>query len=114
MGQQSLITTSLLEVRWFSLSTRSLQEILPASLLNVYRSFRLRIISLLKIVTVIPSITSSKMASVSSNNVISYCVVAAESASRQIPIAFLERVNEDFNKRYGGGKAATVVAHGLN
>ncbi|KAF4349143.1 hypothetical protein F8388_015840 [Cannabis sativa] len=38
-----------------------------------------------------------------------YCVVAAESASRQIPIAFLERVNEDFNKRYGGGKAATVV-----
>ncbi|KAF4391430.1 hypothetical protein G4B88_005501 [Cannabis sativa] len=43
-----------------------------------------------------------------------YCVVVAESASRQISIAFLERVNEDFNKRYGGGKAATVVAHGLS
>ncbi|KAF4363975.1 hypothetical protein F8388_000558 [Cannabis sativa] len=40
---------------------------------------------------------------------VTYCVVAAESASRQIPIAFLERVNEDFNKRYGGGKAATIV-----
>lgn len=43
-----------------------------------------------------------------------YCVVAVESAGRQIPIAFLERVKEDFNKRYGGGKAATAVAHGLN
>jgi hypothetical protein len=29
-------------------------------------------------------------------------VVAVESAGRQIPIAFLERVKEDFNKRYGG------------
>lgn len=43
-----------------------------------------------------------------------YCVVAVESAGRQIPIAFLERVKEDFNKRYGGGKAATAVANGLN
>lgn len=43
-----------------------------------------------------------------------YCVVAVESAGRQVPIAFLERVKEDFNKRYGGGKAATAVAHGLN
>lgn len=43
-----------------------------------------------------------------------YCVVAVEAAGRQIPIAFLERVKEDFNKRYGGGKAATAVAHGLN
>lgn len=43
-----------------------------------------------------------------------YCVVAVDSAGRQIPIAFLERVKEDFNKRYGGGKAATAVAHGLN
>ncbi|EOY05352.1 Vesicle-associated membrane protein 721, VAMP7B [Theobroma cacao] len=33
-----------------------------------------------------------------------YCVVAVESAGRQVPIAFLERVKEDFNKRYGGGK----------
>ena len=43
-----------------------------------------------------------------------YCVVAGESDGRQIPIAFLERVKDDFNKRYGGGKAATAVANGLN
>ena len=43
-----------------------------------------------------------------------YCVVATESAGRQIPIAFLDRVKEDFNKRYGGGKAATAVAKSLN
>ncbi|KAK8943684.1 Vesicle-associated membrane protein 725 [Platanthera guangdongensis] len=43
-----------------------------------------------------------------------YCVVAIESVGRQIPIAFLERVKEDFNKRYGGGKAATAVANSLN
>lgn len=41
-------------------------------------------------------------------------MVAVESAGRQIPIAFLERVKEDFNKRYGGGKAATAVANSLN
>ncbi|KAL0865561.1 hypothetical protein Bca101_044679 [Brassica carinata] len=44
----------------------------------------------------------------------SYCVVAVESAGRQIPMAFLERVKEDFNKRYGGGKAATAQANSLN
>nr|VDD16876.1 unnamed protein product [Brassica rapa] len=43
-----------------------------------------------------------------------YCVVAVESAGRQIPMAFLERVKEDFNKRYGGGKAATAQANSLN
>ncbi|KAK6911252.1 v-SNARE, coiled-coil homology domain [Dillenia turbinata] len=43
-----------------------------------------------------------------------YCVVAVESVGRQVPIAFLERVKEDFNKRYGGGKAATAVAKSLN
>ncbi|KAI3974110.1 hypothetical protein MKX01_002280 [Papaver californicum] len=43
-----------------------------------------------------------------------YCVVAVESAGRQVPIAFLERVKDDFNKRYAGGKAATAVAHSLN
>uniref|UniRef100_A0A2P2JY31 Vesicle-associated membrane protein 722 n=1 Tax=Rhizophora mucronata TaxID=61149 RepID=A0A2P2JY31_RHIMU len=47
-------------------------------------------------------------------NGFTYCVVAVEAAGRQIPIAFLERVKEDFNRRYGGGKAATAVAHGLN
>ncbi|KAJ1377224.1 Synaptobrevin [Sesbania bispinosa] len=37
-----------------------------------------------------------------------------ESAGRQIPIAFLERVKEDFTKKYAGGKAATAAAHSLN
>lgn len=47
-------------------------------------------------------------------NVAAYCVVAVESAGRQIPIAFLERIKEDFTKRYGGDKAATAVANSLN
>lgn len=47
-------------------------------------------------------------------NGFTYCVVAVDSAGRQLPIALLERVKEDFNKRYGGGKAATAVAKSLN
>ncbi|ESW26265.1 hypothetical protein PHAVU_003G104700 [Phaseolus vulgaris] len=43
-----------------------------------------------------------------------YCVVAKESVSKQISIAFLERVKADFRKRYGGGKADTAVAKSLN
>ncbi|XP_039058255.1 putative vesicle-associated membrane protein 726 isoform X1 [Hibiscus syriacus] len=43
-----------------------------------------------------------------------YCVVAVESAGRQIPIAFLERVKEDFSRRYGGGKAANATTKSLN
>jgi len=43
-----------------------------------------------------------------------YCVVADESVGRQMPMAFLERIKEDFKRRYGGGKADTAVAHGLN
>lgn len=43
-----------------------------------------------------------------------YCIVAVESAGRQIPIAFLERIKEEFNNRYGGGKAATAITHSLN
>lgn len=43
-----------------------------------------------------------------------YCVVAKESVSKQISIAFLERVRADFKKRYGGGKADTAVAKSLN
>ncbi|CAN7097055.1 unnamed protein product [Brassica rapa subsp. narinosa] len=43
-----------------------------------------------------------------------YCVVAVDSAGRQIPMAFLERVKEDFSKRYGGGKAATAQANSFN
>ncbi|CAM0147150.1 unnamed protein product [Urochloa decumbens] len=43
-----------------------------------------------------------------------YCVVATESAGRQIPMAFLEMIKEDFNKRYAGGKAATATANSLS
>ncbi|XP_058092318.1 vesicle-associated membrane protein 722-like [Magnolia sinica] len=43
-----------------------------------------------------------------------YCLVAVESVGRKIPIAFLERVKDDFNKKYGGGRAATAVANSLN
>uniref|UniRef100_A0A803KMW8 Uncharacterized protein n=1 Tax=Chenopodium quinoa TaxID=63459 RepID=A0A803KMW8_CHEQI len=47
-------------------------------------------------------------------DVAAFCVVAVESVGRQIPMAFLERVKDDFNKRYGGGKAATAQAKSLN
>ncbi|CAL0307228.1 unnamed protein product [Lupinus luteus] len=43
-----------------------------------------------------------------------YCVVAKQSVSKQISIAFLERVKADFKKRYGGGKADTAAAKSLN
>ncbi|XP_020573920.1 vesicle-associated membrane protein 721-like [Phalaenopsis equestris] len=43
-----------------------------------------------------------------------YCIVAVESAGRQIPIAFLERIKEDFTNRYGGGRAATALVHSLD
>lgn len=47
-------------------------------------------------------------------NVVAYCVVAVESAGRQIPIAFLERIKEDFSKKYAGGKAENAAAKSLN
>ncbi|KAI4338267.1 hypothetical protein L6164_016609 [Bauhinia variegata] len=47
-------------------------------------------------------------------NGFTYCVVAVESAGRQIPIAFLEKIKEEFTKKYSGGKAATASARGLN
>ncbi|CAN7137516.1 hypothetical protein BRARA_D02004 [Brassica rapa] len=47
-------------------------------------------------------------------NGFTYCVVAVDSAGREIPMAFLERVKEDFNTRYGGGKAATAQPNSLN
>ncbi|KAK4266310.1 hypothetical protein QN277_027253 [Acacia crassicarpa] len=47
-------------------------------------------------------------------NGFTYCVVAVESAGRQTPIAFLERVKDEFTKKYGGGKAATTSTRGLN
>ncbi|KAJ6351749.1 hypothetical protein OIU78_007614 [Salix suchowensis] len=43
-----------------------------------------------------------------------YCVVAKETVSKQISIAFLERMKADFKKRYGGGKADTAAAKSLN
>ncbi|KAK8961607.1 Vesicle-associated membrane protein 725 [Platanthera guangdongensis] len=48
------------------------------------------------------------------DNGYSYCIVAVESIGRQIPMAFLERIKEDFTKKYGGGKAATALAYSLN
>jgi vesicle-associated membrane protein 72 len=42
-----------------------------------------------------------------------YCVVATESAGRQIPVACLDRIKENFLKKYRGGKAATAQANGL-
>ncbi|KAL2242544.1 putative vesicle-associated membrane protein 726 [Sesamum indicum] len=46
-------------------------------------------------------------------NGFTYCVVAIESAGRQIPMAFLERVKDDFNKKYSGGKASAAKSNGL-
>ncbi|CAI0626854.1 unnamed protein product [Linum tenue] len=43
-----------------------------------------------------------------------YCVVAKEATSKQISIAFLERMRADFKQRYGGGKAGTATAKSLN
>lgn len=43
-----------------------------------------------------------------------YMVVADETIGRQTPFAFLERVKDDFKRRYGGGKADTAVAHSLD
>ncbi|KAH7277266.1 hypothetical protein KP509_39G043100 [Ceratopteris richardii] len=43
-----------------------------------------------------------------------YAVVSDVSLGRQIPIAFLERVKEDFKRQYGNGKCDFVSAHGLD
>jgi len=40
--------------------------------------------------------------------------VAVESVGRQLAMAFLERIKDDFSKRYGGGKAATATSKSLN
>ena len=41
-------------------------------------------------------------------------MVADESVGRQVPMAFLERIRDDFVARYGGEKAATAPANSLN
>ncbi|WVZ62566.1 hypothetical protein U9M48_012303 [Paspalum notatum var. saurae] len=43
-----------------------------------------------------------------------YCVVAKESVTKNVLTAFLERLKDDFMKRYGGGKADTAIAKSLN
>lgn len=43
-----------------------------------------------------------------------YCVVAVEAAGRTLPMGFLERVKDEFNKKYGGGKASTAAAKSLS
>lgn len=50
---------------------------------------------------------------INSLHFVAYCVVAAESAGRQLPIAFLERVRDEFSKKYAGGKASTAGANSL-
>jgi len=40
--------------------------------------------------------------------------VAVESVGRQLAMAFLERIKDDFSKRYGGGKATTATSKSLN
>ncbi|KAG8372752.1 hypothetical protein BUALT_Bualt12G0099500 [Buddleja alternifolia] len=44
---------------------------------------------------------------------VAYCFVATESAGRQLPIAFLDHVKDDFKKRYGGGEASIAVPNSL-
>ncbi|RDY01426.1 putative vesicle-associated membrane protein 726, partial [Mucuna pruriens] len=48
------------------------------------------------------------------DNGFTYCVVADESIGRQLPMAFLERIKDDFVSKYSGGKAATAPANSLN
>ncbi|KAK7373679.1 hypothetical protein VNO80_07095 [Phaseolus coccineus] len=48
------------------------------------------------------------------DNGFTYCVVAVESVGRQLAMAFLERIKDDFSKRYGGGKATTATSKSLN
>jgi vesicle-associated membrane protein 72 len=48
------------------------------------------------------------------NWIVAYLVVADEEFGRQIPFAFLERVKEDFRRRYQGGRADMAVEHSLD
>ncbi|CAN1242659.1 Putative vesicle-associated membrane protein 726 [Linum perenne] len=48
------------------------------------------------------------------DNGFTFCLVAVESAGRQVPLACLERIKDEFNKKYkGGGKAQTAKPNGL-
>ncbi|XP_076898540.1 putative vesicle-associated membrane protein 726 [Bidens hawaiensis] len=48
------------------------------------------------------------------DNGYTYCIVAVESAGKTLPMAFLDRVKDEFNKKYGGGKASTAAAKSLS
>ncbi|KAI3511527.1 hypothetical protein L2E82_29093 [Cichorium intybus] len=48
------------------------------------------------------------------DNEFTYCIVAVEGAGRTLPMGFLERVKDEFNKKYGGGKASTAAAKSLS
>ncbi|KAK2394490.1 hypothetical protein P8452_16254 [Trifolium repens] len=48
------------------------------------------------------------------DNGYTYCIVAHESTGRQVPMAFLERVKDDFVSKYGGEKASTAPPNSLN
>ncbi|XP_078439740.1 vesicle-associated membrane protein 724-like isoform X2 [Wolffia australiana] len=43
-----------------------------------------------------------------------YCVVVKDSVGKQVAMAYLERLKEEFRKRYGGGRADTARAKSLN
>ncbi|XLT06233.1 hypothetical protein HN51_044982, partial [Arachis hypogaea] len=69
------------------------------------RSFLPPTTSSLTTATTTPSTSSSIMA------LVAYCVVADESAGKQVPIAFLEQVNDDFVSKYSASnKAGTNAA----
>ncbi|MED6189394.1 hypothetical protein PIB30_095614 [Stylosanthes scabra] len=49
-----------------------------------------------------------------SHNGFTYCVVAVESISRQVAMGFLERIMEDFTKRFDATRAAAAAPNSLN
>ncbi|MED6134942.1 hypothetical protein PIB30_041672 [Stylosanthes scabra] len=49
-----------------------------------------------------------------SHNGFTYCVVAVESISRQVAMGFLERIMEDFTKRFDATRAAASAPNSLN
>ncbi|OIW01268.1 hypothetical protein TanjilG_10429 [Lupinus angustifolius] len=94
-----------------SLQSPCFVDLLPISDLTVFISAVLIYVIRCSLIRV-----QNKNGNVASRSIYSYayCVVAVESAGRQIPNAFLERVKDDFTKRYTGGKAATAAAQSLN
>ncbi|KAK9068724.1 hypothetical protein SSX86_012839 [Deinandra increscens subsp. villosa] len=48
------------------------------------------------------------------DNGYTFCIVAVESAGKQLPLGFLERVKDDFHKKYPKGKASTAAAKSLS